>query len=131
VDDDQILCGLNAGLLAMENFSVETAPNGAAALERLRTSRFDLVLTDWNMPEMDGVGLVRAMRKAGYQIPVVMISGAQGLDDRLPPDVEEQLSVALPKPIRLRELVAAVEFALRRPPARPSSTPPQELFSQS
>lgn len=130
VDDDEILCGLHAGVLTLANFSVETATNGFDALEHLQNSHFDLVVTDWNMPKMDGVSLVRAMRKDGNNVPVVMISGAyRDLESRLPEDVEQQLSVALPKPVRPQEILAAVEFALRRPPARQAET--RQLFSQS
>lgn len=55
---------------------VEEADNGQAALERLKTQPFDFVLTDWNMPFMDGRSMVLELRQTPGidQLPVVMVT---------------------------------------------------------
>lgn len=45
------------------------AENGAVALELVHTQSPDLVLSDWNMPEMNGIDLLRALRASGEQVP--------------------------------------------------------------
>jgi two-component system chemotaxis response regulator CheY len=60
------------------------SPDGAAALDLLRTSRFDLVVTDLRMPRVDGVTLVRKMRASSFaaSIPVVVISSVARASDK-------------------------------------------------
>ena len=63
-----LLRGLGADVLA-------EAPDGQAALELLATQHPDLILTDCQMPRLDGIGLVRRLRARGDHTPVIMISG--------------------------------------------------------
>jgi two-component system chemotaxis response regulator CheY len=51
-----------------ENHSVEEAKDGAEALQAIKTSRPDLVLSDWNMPEMNGLDLLKALKSEGIQV---------------------------------------------------------------
>jgi two-component system chemotaxis response regulator CheY len=55
---------------------VEEAEDGAAALQRLRADRFDFVISDWNMPNMTGLELLKAIRADGtlQSLPVLMIT---------------------------------------------------------
>ena len=63
-----ILRGLGAQVLA-------EMPDGQAALELLATQHPDLILTDCQMPRLDGISLVRRLRARGDRTPVIMISG--------------------------------------------------------
>jgi two-component system chemotaxis response regulator CheY len=56
---------------------VEVAENGAIGLEKARIGRFDLVIADWNMPEMDGLAMLRKMRQdiVLQNMPVLMVTG--------------------------------------------------------
>ncbi len=51
-----------------EDHAVEEANNGAEALQAIKASRPDLVLSDWNMPEMNGLDLLKALRTEGIQV---------------------------------------------------------------
>ena len=62
VDDNADMRGYIASLLA-DRYAVETAPDGAVALERARANPPDLVLTDVMMPNLDGFGLLRALQE--------------------------------------------------------------------
>jgi CheY-like chemotaxis protein len=61
VDDDAIIARLIADMLGSEGYDVDIAPHGLAALERLTERRYDLILSDLRMPELDGVGFFRAL----------------------------------------------------------------------
>ena len=119
VDDDPVICGIHAMVLEVEGYEVATADDGADALTQIAAGRFDLVLTDRNMPRLDGASMVLALRSAGSQIPVVMVSGSIG-HIPLPPVVERELSAAMAKPVRIADMLAVVARTLKRAPRRES-----------
>jgi len=63
VDDESIIAQLVADLLDGEGYEVETAADGRAALDRLAQRSYDVVLSDLRMPEIDGLGLFRAIEQ--------------------------------------------------------------------
>ena len=113
VDDDVVLRSTHEAVLQFEGYHTESAEDGEEALVMLATSRFDLVLTDRNMPNLDGCGLIRALRKGGSRIPVMMVSGSLAGDGTLPDDVRNEVTVALPKPALVRDILAGVAHSLR------------------
>jgi two-component system chemotaxis response regulator CheY len=58
----------------LANGGVEEAENGAQALKAIRTSTPDLVLSDWNMPEMTGIDLLSALTAEGRKVPFVFVT---------------------------------------------------------
>lgn len=64
VEDEPEIAGLLAEVLSEDGHHVETAPNGAVALERLRAGRYDLIISDLRMPELDGPGLYRELERS-------------------------------------------------------------------
>jgi two-component system chemotaxis response regulator CheY len=62
-------------ILASAGHTVEDAASGKEALKKLKASRFDAIVSDIWMPEMDGIALLKEIRGAGNEIPVVVISG--------------------------------------------------------
>lgn len=75
VDDDPALRGLFADLLSEQGCRVSTAADGAEAVRAVRQSRPDLVLIDYEMPELDGLAAAREIRALpGRPVPIVMIS---------------------------------------------------------
>jgi diguanylate cyclase (GGDEF)-like protein len=75
VDDQLYFRTFLEGLLTEEGYEVETAAGGAAALHALERARFDLVMTDLVMPEMDGAELIRTIRERWPDQDVVIVSG--------------------------------------------------------
>ena len=77
VDDDVAIRRVCARVLGAEGWTVTLADNGRAALAELETSNvpYDCVLSDVNMPEVDGFELVRAVRKRDDDIPVLLMVG--------------------------------------------------------
>ena len=110
-DDDQELRNLYAAILAFEGYEVAVAANGVEALEQLSTGTFQLLLTDLQMPVVDGEMLVLALRSAGMRIPVVVLSGS--VPDRpLRRRVAREVAIALSKPAPAAKVLAAVFLAL-------------------
>ena len=112
VDDNHLICGLQVLIFERAGYEVITAENGEDALIQLASDHFDLVITDREMPVLDGVSLMLALRSAGSGIPFIMFSGSVALA-ALPPAVVRELSATLPKPARPAEMLAAVEKALK------------------
>ncbi len=112
VDDNADMREYIAGLLDA-SYDVETAPNGALGLQQARAEPPDLVLTDVMMPELDGYGLLTALRSdpTTMHVPVVMLSARAG-DDATAEGLEAGADDYLVKPFAARELLARVRSNL-------------------
>ena len=108
-DDAYVRDYLSAALeTSGQGLEVSTAPNGREAAERLAAGGTDLVLTDLNMPEMNGVELVRHLRANHPTVQVVLMSGASA--DWLPELVRESLDdlPLLTKPVSVSQLLELI-----------------------
>ncbi len=122
VDEDIRLAGLLAEHLAAENFQPAHATTGAAALAYLARLPFDLVILDVMMPNMDGLELLRRLRKVA-SVPVLMLSALADENHRIRA-LELGADDYVVKPFSVRELVARLRALLRRTAhSRPDSTP--------
>lgn len=74
VDDDAGIRGLMSRMLQKQH-QVHTAEDGSVALEMLQFSDFDLVISDLQMPVMDGEALLTQIRVQGKQVPFLLMSG--------------------------------------------------------
>jgi CheY-like chemotaxis protein len=83
VDDEPHRSSLVADLLGAHGYRVVTAENGRAALDRLSRASFDIILSDFRMPEMDGPGLYRELeRQHPHLVPrLVFMTGNAFTDD--------------------------------------------------
>lgn len=114
VDDDPDFAEFLRNLLDRNGFRVNSAGTARAALRALGEARFDLVITDVVMPDMDGIEFLRSFPPAARGMPVIAITGsplnAHGTLSR----VMRALGAAqvLPKPLPNAELLAAIRSAL-------------------
>ncbi|MCB9515871.1 MAG: sigma-54-dependent Fis family transcriptional regulator [Candidatus Latescibacteria bacterium] len=74
VDDEELNREYMSELLEEQGYAVETAEDGLAALARLRETDFDLLVTDLNMPRLDGLGLLRRVQEEGIAITTLLIT---------------------------------------------------------
>lgn len=74
-DNDPDVSSLLVEVLRMHGAAAEVVPDGRAALERLKVERFDLLICDLEMPELDGEGVVQALPTVPEPPPTFMISG--------------------------------------------------------
>ena len=109
VDDADYIRRLISIILTMEGYALIEANNGKQALDILAETRIDMIITDLNMPVMDGIELVSAMRsEAAYKhIPVVMLT-SEFFESRKQKAFESGINEWVPKPYitsKLRDLV--------------------------
>jgi two-component system response regulator PrrA len=113
VDDEvRVLASLRRGL-ELSDFEVVTAADGAEALSMVRATTPDAMVLDVNMPELDGVGVVTALRAMGNDIPICVLSARTAVSDRIA-CLERGADDYLTKPFDLGELVARLNALLRR-----------------
>lgn len=112
-EDDRELRMLFQRVLTQNGYAVRGVENGAEALAALELDYVDLIISDIMMPVMDGYALVRSLREANYQIPVLMITAKDAFEDM-------QLGFLsgsddyMVKPVNVNEMVLRVGALLRR-----------------
>jgi CheY-like chemotaxis protein len=102
-------------ILASAGHTVEDAASGKEALKKLKASRFDAIVSDIWMPEMDGIALLKEIRGAGNEIPVVVISGGAPnapLTYTAPLAATFGANMVVYKPFERAELLKAVDNVL-------------------
>jgi two-component system response regulator PrrA len=111
-DDPAILRALERGLL-LEGFRVDKAASGADALALIRTAPPDAVVLDVSMPGQSGIELCAELRSCGSQIPILMLSALDEVDDRVA-GLAAGADDYVVKPFALPELVLRLRALLRR-----------------
>lgn len=111
VDDDATLRQSLAEQLTPEFETIQVG-SGAAALEAVRGGRFDAVLLDVGLPDIDGREVCRHMRQEGARMPVIMLTAAAGDSDTIT-GLEAGANDYVTKPFRLGVLVARLQAQLR------------------
>ena len=113
VDDEHYVADMLADLLRLDDHSVDVAPNGHVALERLRAQPYDLVLIDLKMPELDGPGLYEALARDHPQLlrRLVFLTG-DALSSEISAFLERAGAPYLYKPFTLEEVRRVIHRAL-------------------
>jgi EAL domain-containing protein (putative c-di-GMP-specific phosphodiesterase class I)/ActR/RegA family two-component response regulator len=112
VDDDPAVLRAHARVLSSKGYLVVTVSDGAAAVEALKRTSFDVVLSDINMPKMDGIELLQRVREHDLDVPVVLVTGAPSIDSAIRA-VEQGALRYLVKPVEPAVLVKVVDDAVR------------------
>jgi EAL domain-containing protein (putative c-di-GMP-specific phosphodiesterase class I) len=112
VDDEVSLIAAYTRWLTSAGFTVDQASNGKRAIEQLASKRFDAIVSDISMPELDGIGLLRAVRERDLDVPLILVTGSASLSTALEA-IEYGALRYLRKPLAMNELVAVVEQATR------------------
>jgi two-component system response regulator MprA len=113
VDDEPAVQQALSRAFALEQYEVEVAGDGAAALEALTVDRFDTIVLDVAMPGLSGLEVCRRLRSTGDRSPVLMLTARDAIDDRVA-GLDAGADDYLVKPFALRELMARVRALLRR-----------------
>ena len=111
VEDDREIARIIKDTLMKEGYAVTWATTGMEGLADFNASRFDLLLVDWMLPEMDGISLIEHIRLQS-DIPIIMISAKNEDSDKVTglQDADDYLA----KPFSLEELKARVRSHIRR-----------------
>ncbi|HEX2555987.1 MAG TPA: response regulator [Microvirga sp.] len=124
VDDEQAARDMVGDYLKMHGFEVTLCDGGASLRKSMGSTQPDLVVLDLNMPEEDGLSIVRDI-KSKSNIPIIMLTATASPIDRVV-GLELGADDYIPKPCELRELVARIRSVLRRgtaPAAAPAEAP--------
>lgn len=111
IEDDATVRMLVATVLADAGYQVCEAANGRQGLHQFQTQPVDLVLTDLEMPELNGLDLILELTRAFLNVKVIAMSGASG--DGLQTARLLGARQALPKPLDLHALLHAVQYELQ------------------
>ena len=111
VDDEASIRDLLAKTLALAEYDVDLAPDGRAALDRLRLIPYDLLITDLKMPGVDGLTVIREARRLKTDLPVIIITGFSNEASAIEA-VNLGVSGYLTKPVRVPRVLAAAAKAL-------------------
>src|SRR5690242_4137865 len=111
VDDEASIRDLLSKTLALAEYDVDLAPDGRAALDRLRVMPYDLLITDLKMPGVDGLSVIREARRLKTDLPVVIITGYSTEASAIEA-VNLGVSGYLTKPFRVPRVLAVAAKAL-------------------
>ncbi|QCQ23345.1 response regulator transcription factor [Desulfoglaeba alkanexedens] len=113
VDDNLSLLDQIRQILENQRYIVETATDGEKALNKLFDNPFDAIILDIMMPKIDGLTVLEEVRKAGIDVPVLMLTAKGDVEDRVK-GLDLGADDYLAKPFSLDELVARLRALLRR-----------------
>lgn len=113
VEDNQELSGWLARLLTQSGFAVEQAFSGTDAAHLLMTQTYDAILLDLTLPGLNGQTLLRSLRNKNNQVPVLIISAQNTLQDIIA-HLDLGADDYLAKPFDIQELEARLRSLLRR-----------------
>jgi DNA-binding response OmpR family regulator len=113
VEDERTVAQQLKELLEKEHYSCDVAYNYKDALELCDEKRYDLILLDWNLPDGDGLSLLKLLREEENTTPVLMLSANTEVDDRVKV-LDTGGDDYLCKPYSNIELLARIRALLRR-----------------
>lgn len=111
-EDEQALSRVLTTILERNNYSVDAAYDGQEALEYLETDNYDGVILDIMMPKVDGITVLREIRKKGNLIPVLLLTAKSEVDDKVI-GLDAGANYYLTKPFNSRELLARIRAMTR------------------
>lgn len=113
VEDDIDLATTIVDYLEIESIECDHASNGVMGLNLIERNQYQMIILDVNMPKMDGLTMCKTLREQGIDIPVLMLTARDSLDNKL-----EGFAAGsddyLVKPFAMKELVARVQVLAKR-----------------
>ena len=119
-EDEKALSKALATILERNKYSVDTAYDGQEALEYLAAGNYDGVILDIMMPKVDGITVLREIRKKGNLIPVLLLTAKSEVDDKVL-GLDAGANDYLTKPFNARELLARIRAMTRTQTAQADS----------
>lgn len=111
LDDDEDIREIYVEALIQSGYQVDSAADGQAGWEALQIRKYDLLITDHEMPRLTGLELVKKVRTSGMPLAIIMASG-QMSSEELKHHPSLEVAAALPKPFSPAELVKVVQHVM-------------------
>ncbi|QBI18679.1 response regulator transcription factor [Egibacter rhizosphaerae] len=112
-DEARIASFISKGLRA-EGYATTVAKDGAAALVSATSDPFDLIVLDLGLPDLDGLEVLRRLRRSGTGVPVLILTARDGVDATVT-GLDQGADDYITKPFVFEELLARVRARLREP----------------
>lgn len=111
IDDEKIVCNMVQRILTQEGYEVESFTDSTQALERIRNKKFDLVITDLKMENVDGMDILKEVNTLYPEAKVIMLTAYATLDAAIEA-IRERIFDFFPKPVKIEDLKRSVQKAL-------------------
>lgn len=114
-DEEDILSSLKTLFeVSLPNTEIETAPDGPTGLEKLRSAQFDLILTDYKMPGMNGLDFLTKAREVAPDTPAILITAFPDLNIAVKAINEAGIENFITKPLQPEKVVDTIKEVLRQ-----------------
>lgn len=112
-EDERDLLNVAVKRLKAEGFGVDGCSDGEEALDYIESTDYDLIILDIMMPKADGLTVLRKIRRAGNNVPVLLLTAKDAVSDRVE-GLDAGADDYLTKPYAFSELLARIRALLRR-----------------
>lgn len=113
VEDDTKVARFLTRLLSEEGYTADSVARGEDAVRQASTGLYALVVLDWMLPDLDGLSVVRELRRRGVRVPVLMLTARGEVSEKVLA-LDAGADDFVVKPFELEELLARVRALLRR-----------------
>ncbi|HMY03806.1 MAG TPA: response regulator, partial [Candidatus Obscuribacter sp.] len=112
-EDDRFLADGLKDALSESGYNIDTVNNGLDATAAVKLAPYDLLILDLGLPKMDGLEVLKTVRGSGHNMPVIILTARDGLDDRVL-GLDLGANDYVTKPFQLPELEARIRALLRK-----------------
>ena len=119
-EDEKDLNQIITNRLKAEHYSVDSCHDGQEALEYLESAEYDAVVLDIMMPVLDGLSVLKKMRRKNDSTPVILLTAKDSIEDRVS-GLDAGANDYLVKPFAFEELLARIRVLLRKPTETPKT----------
>jgi two-component system, OmpR family, response regulator ArlR len=113
VEDELHLAEALTQILRKNNYTVDTVNDGATGLDNALSDIYDLIILDIMLPKMDGISILKEIRKEGLGVPVILLTAKGQISDKVI-GLDSGADDYLPKPFATEELLARIRALSRR-----------------
>lgn len=131
VEDDPTSLTILRKILQKEGHVVVTSRDGVEALEEIQRETFDVLMTDWMMPRMDGIELINQTRKRGEPVPLIVVTTALAFPEARNKAFDAGADDYLTKPYRPNEILESVRNGLARRSQSAPTRPPVAVAAKT
>jgi two-component system response regulator QseB len=113
IEDDVLLGQSMVTALSRQGYTIDWLERGSGVVSALKTEEFTAVILDLMLPDIDGLDVLKSIRRAGYAIPIMILTARDEIQDRVK-GLDGGADDYLVKPFALEELLARLRVMIRR-----------------